>query len=427
MTDLDAPSTRTPTRSQASAPARHARRNGSHPLLRWLSGQPLTSRHAAGTFTGEAGTCGPARAAGRAVTAAGVPLVLAAVVTASAPGWNAHTITSGETLEAIAARYGTTVAELVKANDLPGRGDVIRAGATLAVPAASAPIMVTEIIEHEVAAGESLWAIAAVHGVTIKELRAANDLGTDDLIRTGEVLKVPVQRPAAAPGNAAAAAAAEDPTHTVAAGDTVSALAKRYAVDIAAIREANGLDQASSIRVGQELRIPAASGAAPADGDNTFAGRTYPPEIVAAANRNRAELATRTVPSKQQTRALIVDTAQKHDVDPNLALAISYQESGWNQQRVSVANAIGAMQVLPGTAAWMSDVVGRDLDPLDTEDNVTAGVVLLKVLTRVAESEEQAIAAYYQGLRSVRENGPSADTVQYVANVQALKGRFADA
>ena len=62
---------------------------------------------------------------------------------------------------------------------------------------------------------------------------------------------------------------------------------------------------------------------------------------------------------------------------------------------------------------------------LDPEDNVTAGVVLLKVLGRAAESEQQAIGAYYQGLGSMQENGPAEDTVRYIANVQALKARFA--
>ena len=39
-------------------------------------------------------------------------------------------------------------------------------------------------------------------------------------------------------------------------------------------------------------------------------------------------------------------------------------------------------------------------------------------------SERQAIAGYYQGLRSVRENGMYSDTKRYVANVMYLKQRF---
>jgi soluble lytic murein transglycosylase-like protein len=63
-------------------------------------------------------------------------------------------------------------------------------------------------------------------------------------------------------------------------------------------------------------------------------------------------------------RNLIAAKARANGVSPALALAISYQESGWNQGAVSVANAVGAMQVIPATTDWISGVVGRRLDPL---------------------------------------------------------------
>ena len=55
-------------------------------------------------------------------------------------------------------------------------------------------------------------------------------------------------------------------------------------------------------------------------------------------------------------------------------------------------------------------MVGRRLNPLDPHDNATTGVVLLKILKQSASNERQAIAAYYQGLRSVRERGMYPDT-----------------
>ena len=44
---------------------------------------------------------------------------------------------------------------------------------------------------------------------------------------------------------------------------------------------------------------------------------------------------------------------------------------------VSVANAVGAMQVIPATSEWISGVVGRRLTRSDPQDNATTGVVLL--------------------------------------------------
>ena len=58
---------------------------------------------------------------------------------------------------------------------------------------------------------------------------------------------------------------------------------------------------------------------------------------------------------------MIVDTARRHGVPPNLALAVSWQESGWQMHRTSSAHAIGAMQVLPATGAWMSLYADRPL------------------------------------------------------------------
>jgi N-acetylmuramoyl-L-alanine amidase len=145
--------------------------------------------------------------------------------------------------------------------------------------------------------------------------------------------------------------------------------------------------------------------------------------VVRAAAHNRAVLAHRRLPSRAQMHDLIVRVARANHVDPALALAVSWQEAGWSMRQVSVANAIGAMQVIPSTGDWISSVVGRRLNLLNPHDNVTAGVVLLRVLDQAA-GERNAIAGYYQGLASVRTHGMFADTKHYVANVLALKARF---
>ena len=157
---------------------------------------------------------------------------------------------------------------------------------------------------------------------------------------------------------------------------------------------------------------------------NTFEGRSYPSAVVSAANKNRAHLRRVGVPSRAQTRQMIINTARRHGVDPRLALAVSYQESGWNQSQVSVANAIGAMQVIPSSGQWASEMVGRRLNLLNTQDNITAGVVILRSLTRSAKNVDQAIAGYYQGLYSVQKNGMYADTKRYVANIKAHRARM---
>jgi LysM repeat protein len=293
-----------------------------------------------------------------------VPLLLGALVTAGSPGWSSYTIHRGDTLSELAARYHTTVAKLVQVNNLPGNGNLIIAGNMIKVPTGS-------------------------HGTS----------------RTS------------APR-----------THRVVAGDTLSGIAHRYGVSMSAIARANHLSSYNIVRLGATLRIPGTTRTSPQrsspSSGNTFAGRTYASSIVRAAARNRATLARRGVPSRTSMRNIIAARARANGVSPALAMAVSYQESGWNQGAVSVANAIGAMQVIPSTSAWISGLVGRHLDPLNAHDNATTGVVLLRVLTRSAKSERQAVAGYYQGLSSVQKNGMYSDTKRYVANVMYLKARF---
>ena len=78
----------------------------------------------------------------------------------------------------------------------------------------------------------------------------------------------------------------------------------------------------------------------------------------------------------------------------------------------------------PSSGDWASELAGRRLDLLNTQDNITAGVVILRALTRSAATQDQAIAGYYQGLDSVQHNGMYADTKAYVANIKALRKRM---
>jgi len=376
----------------------------------------------------------------RAATGTGATLVLTAAAVAVAGPAHAdtqYTVQRGDTVSHIAARTGTTVARIAQANGLPDASR-IRAGQVLTIPtstppaaAVAAPAPAAVAASHTVAAGDTLSAIAQRYGSTVAAIATANGLQDPSFIRVGQVLSIPGAPavgvvPVAAPVTAAAPATVSV-RHTVAAGDTLSAIAQRYGSTVAAIATANGLKNASFIRIGQVLSIPGqppAATATPLVGDS-FAGRTYSSAVVGAANANKATLLALGVPAKDQVRALVAGTAQAMGVDVALALAVAYQESGFDHAQVSPANAIGAMQVIPTSGDWASDLVGRPLNLLDPVDNAVAGVAILRSLVRTSPDLPTAIASYYQGQASVKRNGMFADTRRYVANVQALMARFA--
>jgi LysM repeat protein len=383
---------------------------------------------------------GPSRTARRRVTTGtGATLVLAVASVAGAGAAQAdeqYTVRPGDTVSHIAVRTGASVSAITRANALPSSAR-IRIGQTLTIPTgtsapssartAPAPAAPAPTASYTVRSGDTVSRIAAQHGTSVPAIVAANGLDSRAFIRVGQKLSIPGAAGASAPAPAAAAPAATSGTYTVTTGDTVSGIAAKHGTTVAAIVAANGLDARAFIRIGQKLTVP---GAAPAPAPatqlvgNTFAGRTYSDAVVASANQNKATLVSMGVPSKDAMRAKVVATARAMGVDPSLAQAIAFQESGFNHTAVSPANAIGTMQVIPSSGQWAGELVGRPLNLLDPDDNVVAGVAILRQLVRISPDLPSAIAGYYQGASSVQRNGMFADTRRYVASIQTHMTRF---
>jgi LysM repeat protein len=385
----------------------------------------------------------PARTRMRLASGAGVSIALAvASVAASATTASAdetYTVRPGDTVSHIAQRTSTTVAAIARANALADASR-IRMGQVLTIPqstgsaaraVAAAPA--AQVRSYSVVSGDTVSAIATRLGTTVAAIRSANGLDTRAFIRIGQVLTIPTAGGNAAPSAAPAPAASTPATTTVssttsyvvASGDNITTIAVRLGSTVAAIRSANGLDARGFIRIGQVLTVPTKVTVTTALVGSTFAGRTYSVAVVAAANANKATLLKTGVPSRAQMKAKVAGAARAMGVDPSLALAVAYQESGFDQTSVSPANAIGTMQVIPSSGDWASQIVGRRLNLLNPDDNALAGVAILRSLVRSSPDLATAIAGYYQGAASVQRDGMFADTRRYVASVQTLMSRFA--
>ncbi|HVV75529.1 MAG TPA: LysM peptidoglycan-binding domain-containing protein [Mycobacteriales bacterium] len=264
--------------------------------------------------------------------------------------------------------------------------------------------------------GDTLSAIAVRYHTTVARLITLNDLpGNGNLIYAGQTLRVPTGHSSRHTSHHHSHRSPSHTVvrwHTVVVGDTVNGLAARYHVKPATIARRNHLPKSLVIMLGQRLAIP-----------QHVRGRVD--HVGASIVRERRYLEHRSEPSRDEVPHLIRAIAARWHLDPRLALAIAWQESGFNMREVSPVGAIGTMQVMPYTGSYVSSVVvHRDLDLYDASDNITAGVALLSVLTHEARSERQAVAGYYQGLQSVRDHGMYRSTKQYVANVMALRGTF---
>jgi soluble lytic murein transglycosylase-like protein len=210
--------------------------------------------------------------------------------------------------------------------------------------------------------------------------------------------------------------------HTVRSGETATGLAVRYHAWTAELIDHNHLGSSAGLRVGQHLEIPVVVAALPhrrpaVNPAATPAARPRPHHAAPPAHRAGN-------PGTATVRRAVAGAAAHQGVDPQLALAVSWQESGWQMDRTSGAGAIGAMQVLPATARWMELYAGRDLHLHHLHDNATAGATLLRVLGSETRSTRHAVAAYYQGLGAVREHGLYGETRAYVADVSAIRRRL---
>lgn len=321
--------------------------------------------------------------------------------------------------------------------------------AALALPAhaAVAPVAATSWKPISVRPGDTLWDLAIAHRTTVKAIVDKNRLAHGGaVILPGQKLLVPspvgaAPKPAAAPRKAATPLrsvpavsrtgvkpAAGDRTHVVRAGDTMSGIAQRYGVSLTKLLAANRLRNAGMIYVGQKIVVPGVGSSSksvtPAPKPAAPVGYTVSDKTARAVAASRTRLAATAVPSRTATSAMVRATAIRHGVDPKLALAISYLESGWYQRPVSWTDAVGVMQIMPTSQTWASELAGRSLDRYNTQDNITAGVLIIRALQAGADSREQAIAGYYQGLYSVRTNGMYDDTKRYVASVLAIYKRM---
>ncbi|MBM7570228.1 LysM peptidoglycan-binding domain-containing protein [Aquibacillus albus] len=138
-----------------------------------------------------------------------------------------HTVTKGETLWAIAKKYGVTIHDIATFNNMHS-SSYLQVGQTLRIPAM-----------YTVMSRDTLWEIAQKYGISVDTLVKWNGL-ENTYLQVGNRLRVP----------------SGTIPYTVKSGDTLWRIAQNYNVSIDTIIKVNNLNPRAYLRIGQKLSIP---------------------------------------------------------------------------------------------------------------------------------------------------------------------------
>jgi LysM repeat protein len=259
---------------------------------------------------------------------------------------------------------------------------------------------------YTVAPGDSLSYVANLYSVAVDEIVQINHIANPNLIFIGQKLDIP--------GGQGAQSSTSAETYTVQLGDTLSQIAARYGVSVDTLAQANSIDNPGFIVEGDTLVIPGTGASAP----------TPQPDAVYVPP---PPLQFPPMPYDPDIEAIIDELAAAYGVDPNLVKAVATVESGWTEGAVSVTDARGVMQIMPGTARYLEDeVFGYPLN-YDTSayDNIKMGSKYLQLLLASTGGDEHlAVASYYQGLAPTQAGVFYPDTTDYVNMIFRVRDSY---
>ncbi|MDJ1504809.1 LysM peptidoglycan-binding domain-containing protein [Xanthocytophaga agilis] len=188
-----------------------------------------------------------------------------------------HKVESGETLFSLARRYHSSVNTIKSEN--PGMKDALRSGEIIKIPytgsvavnTSTTPVTTSALKDndviingkkHTVANGEGLYSIARKYKVTVDNLRKWNHLSSDELHIGQELVVGNGEASEKAEKAAIIAASTEEKAplpaggkkHTVANGEGLYSIARKYKVTVDNLRDWNDL-RSDNIDIGQELVV----------------------------------------------------------------------------------------------------------------------------------------------------------------------------
>lgn len=154
-----------------------------------------------------------------------------------------YTVKAGDSLYAISKKFGLTVDELKKLNNLTS--NTLKIGQVLKIKSSTTSTVTPGTINYPVKSGDNLYAIARKYNTTVDEIKKLNKLASNTL-SIGQVLKIPTTTPSQE---------LPSETYVVQRGDSLYSIARKLGTTVDALISINNLTS-NLLSVGQVLKIP---------------------------------------------------------------------------------------------------------------------------------------------------------------------------
>src|SRR4030066_455416 len=171
---------------------------------------------------------------------------------------NNYVVKKGDTLSIIASKYRVSIKDLKSANNL--KSNEIEIGMKLIIPDSQIPMRVVrvspnlnDINNYVVKKGDTLSMIASKYRVSVRELKSVNDM-RDDKVKVGMRLIIPNSN-LSKNVESKTPVISDNNKYVVKKGDSISSIAKRYGVSQVELKRANNI-KGNTIKSGQLLRVP---------------------------------------------------------------------------------------------------------------------------------------------------------------------------
>lgn len=154
-----------------------------------------------------------------------------------------YTVKAGDSLYAISKKFGLTVDELKKLNNLTS--NTLKIGQVLKIKSSTTSTVTPGTINYTVKSGDNLYAIARKYNTTVDEIKKLNNLASNTL-SIGQVLKIPITTPSQE---------LPSETYVVQRGDSLYSIARKLGTTVDKLKNFNNLTS-NLLSVGQVLKIP---------------------------------------------------------------------------------------------------------------------------------------------------------------------------